>query len=270
VTKTKYGRGLQFRSEAADKSVFNQFIPLLLKIPKMNIKSVRIDKINSPVLADEFRNRASIYARYNYPNHGFCEPLIRRGFHGTTASNATEILSNGFDERLNREGYYGAGFYFSGVLTKADKFTAYNKNVPEWSRNRTILVCDVNLGRPLTTHDEAFSNGAQRIRGHPPPYFDSIVSTNEVTEDTFAVFRGDQILPVYVITYDLLEAVTHGPHARSPFEAFARHDAHTADKTVDRFDEEGLEDNLKTMSLSEPDSGPTSTRIPEYRKINPF
>jgi len=87
---------------------------------------------------------------------GLCEITA---FHCTSESSMRNIIQHGFDERLSRKGYFGAGIYFSDSPVKANEFAfGYrNQNCRQHNSNackfceRCLLICTVNMGRPYNT-----------------------------------------------------------------------------------------------------------------------
>ena len=134
------------------------------------------------------------------------------GFHGTSAKNVYKILDEGFDERLaTGNNYFGSGIYFSSGPLKPDTCTGENKALDGPVRNRNIILSWISMGRPLRhgPNVKAFPNDPRyRCRGHPPKQHDSVLAASENDEDTYVVYRGDQVRPYAVITYDLLTDTT--------------------------------------------------------------
>ena len=106
----------------------------------------RLMKTNEIVLLEQiaFRGPAesgglgSIY--WIYCDESLNEVLL---FHGTSASNAEQIATHGFDLSRVRNGLYGRGFYFA---CEACKSFQYSK--PDGETENCIIVARVVLGRP--------------------------------------------------------------------------------------------------------------------------
>ena len=134
------------------------------------------------------------------------------------------ICNRGFDERLARENsYYGAGIYLSSDPRVADEWTVKNKNISNPHLNRNIILSWVQMGRPFRPGMgvSAFPNEPRyRCKGHAPPEHDSIIAdwlTKEQTEEqTYVVFRGDQVVPYFVITYNLKPELSADPFRPDP------------------------------------------------------
>ena len=85
-------------------------------------------------------------------------------------------MNDGFDERLSKGGFYGAGIYFTEHGEKADEYAfgrSRRETGCETHKNqfctecvRCIILCRVNLGRSFTTYEQLDRNW-----GHPPENF---------------------------------------------------------------------------------------------------
>ena len=126
---------------------------------------------------------------------------------------------------MTTEGKLGCAHYFANNPVKAHYFTIKKKlgsrilNAPTLTNEvRTILVCDVMLGRVFDEKLSEYPVGSPfRQRGHAPPEHDSIVHKCG-DKETMCVFRGDQVLPRYVIRYTMQD------YPPIPHDPFSRHD----------------------------------------------
>ena len=99
-------------------------------------------------------------------------------WHGTGGKNVTSIIENGFDERLAKGGFYGAGIYFTDDPKKADEFVFGPRFGGCWPHKKSscnqcerhILLCKVNMGNAYfaPVPDGKYDEG-ERAWGHPHP-----------------------------------------------------------------------------------------------------
>ena len=149
------------------------------------------------------------------------------GFHCTSHDSVEKIIRNGFDERLSSKGFYGAGIYFSTTAQKADQFAfGYSKQkCPahdiEFCKicERNILICRINLGKsmkacrpwvddrtietqwgPVVRYNKNCS-WQNRYHGHPPPKYNSVSGVDKDDAKVYAIYRGNQVYPKYVVRY---------------------------------------------------------------------
>jgi hypothetical protein len=111
-------------------------------------------------------------------------------WHGTDINNIDDIVSNGFDVRLARDGAIGQGIYFAA---SAGTSLSYVKN------GDRMILCRVALGNTTTGH---------RSLRRPPLIkpgllYDSV--DGRIGDDTmFCLFDNRQCYPEFVIEYQLL------------------------------------------------------------------
>ncbi|KAJ3229767.1 E3 ubiquitin-protein ligase dtx3l [Chytriomyces hyalinus] len=113
-----------------------------------------------------------------------------------TKSNVDDILRQGLDQRLGAGGLLGRGLYFADAVGKSLSY----------DQNSTILVFSVILG------DCVFVPGGNQTYVREPPkadcqkrnkddlFFDSIVG-RPAAHNEYVIYRSDQCLPLYAISY---------------------------------------------------------------------
>ncbi|CAL1162469.1 unnamed protein product [Cladocopium goreaui] len=85
-------------------------------------------------------------------------------FHGTSATNAESIATNGFDLSRVRQGLYGNGFYFSCEACKSFQYTTLDTAQSE----RCIIVARVLLGNPKYAQSALKGADADLLRTASP------------------------------------------------------------------------------------------------------
>ena len=131
-----------------------------------------------------------------------------RLWHGTDAATAKIIASQGFDERVAREGLYGAGSYFTDAICKADQ---YSKRGPNREGERCIMYCRVIMGFSWNTPRRYHGRRPPLLLecGEDPPPHDSIYAQGGVANhgnqhhNEYVVFNGHQVYPEYIIWYKI-------------------------------------------------------------------
>jgi len=124
-------------------------------------------------------------------------------WHGTDINNIDDIIKNGFDIRLARDGAIGQGIYFAA---SASTSLSYVKNGDK------MLLCRVALGN---------TTGGQRNLRRPPQakpgvLYDSV--EGRIGDDTmFCLFDNYQCYPEFVIEYQILPQKEHFSHPKYPY-----------------------------------------------------
>jgi len=170
------------------------------KFTRFKIHSIQ--KIINPKLWDRYlRRREEICEENrNYANE-------RMLFHGSLFVNS--IVQKGFDERhAYIGGMFGAGIYFAENSSKSNQYVygigggvgcPAHKDKSCYKCKRQLLLCRVALGKSF------FHFSAVKM-AHAPPGHHSIVgrpSGGGLTYPEYVVYRGEQSLPEYLITYTL-------------------------------------------------------------------
>lgn len=136
--------------------------------------------------------------KWNLPPHN--ELLL---LHGTSITNALQIVINGFNAMKTIGGPFGRGIYFthdkeSANLYSGKKTPKKTNYLPIESRQRCILVCKVLLGT-IYTHKK---NVILPDTDEPFPHHHSCMG--EVQNNTiYTVYDPTRICPMYLIAYDI-------------------------------------------------------------------
>ena len=132
--------------------------------------------------------------------------------HGTSWSNADDIVRHGFDHRTCRRGMYGDGVYFAGAACKSHQYScgAHSGKASLCKCERTLIIARVALG-------DAYYASATRHGERRPPnrigaagtYGSVVVKPGVVTghrkpmqiHQEFVVFDREQAYPAFVVQY---------------------------------------------------------------------
>uniref|UniRef100_A0A7M6DR67 Poly [ADP-ribose] polymerase n=2 Tax=Clytia hemisphaerica TaxID=252671 RepID=A0A7M6DR67_9CNID len=174
------------RIQDAVKKAINQGHRLFPKITK--IEEVRNLKVHAKFLEKSL---------HLYENEIKSESKLF--FHGVNDTMLESILKDGFtlpDESRS----YGAGIYLTIDSTQS-------RNESQSDQSGKMLYCQVHLGRSWTAKEESPDFNAESLRKLKK---DSVFAPRSTKEeggeslsDQYIVFNPDQVLPSYVISYDL-------------------------------------------------------------------
>jgi hypothetical protein len=160
----------------------------------LRFELTRIEKVNNEALSSAF------YGRLKALHDAHHSTAVLEVYHGTHPRNVASILANNLQMRKSGQkddGWFGAGLYFS---KHADYTLIYNTT----GEFRPVKEGDVGCVLQCSILPGASSSIAKLMDGAPcQPGFDSHVFPNGFEH---VVFSSDQILPRYVLFYEVVKA----------------------------------------------------------------
>jgi len=157
------------------------------------LRSVSLQKIDPPLVES-----LASFGKECHVDPDINEAIL---FHGTKAELCKKIVTEGFDDRLSREGFYGMGTYFASQACKSMQYAS--------GLNKVILVSRVLLGDPHFATEVSGQN--QKMRRPPERnsrVCDSIIarpgsmpghSARFQSHQEFVIFERAQAYPEYIL-----------------------------------------------------------------------